>query len=441
MLKANRFIVMGMVPEVLSQPTAKESTMKRTRLTALLLAGALVALSSLSALAAGTPVCSSITNTARVNYDVGGVGQTPIDGVAVPFNVASKVNLTVVTTNAAPGVTVVPGTGTLQAYLTFTVQNDGNTVQDYSLSAITKGAATYSVWAANDSVDNFNAAGVSVFVESGATVGYQAAQDTATYIDELAPNGTKTVYIVATGAPAIALALSNGNKAVYALLAKTAQGGSAGSEGAETTTALTAGVCGAPIVLADTAAGSGPADGALDGDDSAYSVFVVSSADISIDKVATTLWDPINYDISPKAIPGAIVQYVVTIGNDPLATSSATLTTIGDTLIASLAIDPDLKTGALGTATPTPESGPGKGFKAEVSGARTNSSAGANSLAAGVAKYYTTTSSADGVDIAGQAITATLATLLPIDAGGLGYTAGELKPGETFTLTFNVVIQ
>lgn len=416
--------------------------MKRTRLTALLLTGALVALSPLSVLAAGTPVCSSITNTATINYEVGGVGQAPIDGTAAAFDVASKVNLTVVTTNAAPGVSVVPGTGTLQAYLTFTVQNDGNTVQDYSLSAITKGAATYTVWAANDSVDNFNAAGVSVFVESGATAGYQAAQDIATYIDELAPDGTKTVYIVATGAPAIALALSNGDKAVYALLAKTAQGGLAATEGAETTTALTAGVCGAPIVLADTAAGNGPEDGALDGDDSAYSVFVVSSADITINKVATTLWDPINFNgVNKKAIPGAIVQYVVTIENDALATSSATLTSIGDTLIASLAIDPDLLTDFTTPATPTPESAAGKGFKALVTGARTNSSAGANSLAAGVAKYYTTTSSADGIDIAGQAITATLATLLPIDTGGLGYTAGELKPGETFTLTFNVVIQ
>lgn len=414
--------------------------MKRTRLTALLLAGALAALTPLSALAAGTPVCSSITNTATINYEVGGVGQTPIDGTAAAFNVASKVNLTVATTNAAPGVTVVPGTGTLQAYLTFTVQNDGNTVQDYSLSAITKGAATYTVWAANDSVDNFDADGVSVFVESGATVGYQAAQDIATYIDELAPNGTKTVYIVATGTPAIALALSNGNKAVYALLARTAQGGSAATEGAETTTALTAGACSAPIVLADTA--SGPEDGALDGDDSAYSVFVVSSADITINKVATTLWDPINYNgVNKKAIPGAIVQYVVTIENDALATSSATLTSIGDTLIASLAIDPDLLTDFTTPATPAPESLAGKGFKALVTGARTNSSAGANSLAAGVAKYYTTTSSADGVDIAGQTITATLATLLPIDTGGTGYTAGELKPGETFTLTFNVVIQ
>lgn len=416
--------------------------MKRTRLTALLLAGALVALSPLSVLAAGTPVCLPITNTATINYEVGGVGQAPIDGVAVPFNVASKVNLTVVTTNASPGVSVVPGTGTLQAYLTFTVKNDGNTVQDYSLSAITKGAATYTVWAANDSVDNFNATGVSVFVESDATVGYQAAQDTATYIDELAPDGTKTVYIVATGAPAIALALSNGDKAVYALLAKTAQGGSAATEGAETTTALTAGACSAPIVLADTAAGNGPEDGALDGDDSAYSVFVVSSADITINKVATTLWDPINYNgVNKKAIPGAIVQYVVTIENNALATSSATLTSIGDTLIASLAIDPDLLTNFTTPATPAAENAAGKGFKALVTGARTNSSAGANSLAAGVAKYYTTTSSADGIDIAGQAITATLATLLPIDTGGLGYTAGELKPGETFTLTFNVVIQ
>ncbi|PKN13137.1 MAG: hypothetical protein CVU69_03830 [Deltaproteobacteria bacterium HGW-Deltaproteobacteria-4] len=414
--------------------------MKRTRLSAFLLAAAFAAMTPLSALAAGTPVCTDITNTASLTYAVGGVTQPVENGTATPFEVASKVNLTVITADAAPGVSVVPGTGTLQAVLEFTVTNIGNTVQDYILTPVTKANGTYTVWAANDSVDTFNASGVVVVVESGDAVGYDVL-DVATYIDELAPDTSRTVYIVATGTPAIAVALANGSKAVYALNANTAAGGTAAALGAETTNASTYNGPGCtaavPVVLADTAAGTGPEDGNLDGADSAYSVFVVSSADISVNKVATTLWDPINYTTTPKAIPGAIVQYVVTITNDAGAPSSATLTSIGDTLIASLLMDADLLTDFSTPATPAAESAAGSGFKASVTGSRIGN-AGSGLAGGNVAKYYTTTSDADGVELSGQAITATLATLLPAEAS---YTVGELKPGEVFTLTFNVIIQ
>lgn len=413
--------------------------MKRTRLLALLLIGAFAAMMPQGAQAEGTAVCTPITNTATVNYTVGTVSQAPKDGVATPFNVASKVNLEVTTTDGS-WIPVIPGTGDKLSYLTFKVKNTGNTVQDYKLSALTKVNGTYTVWAANDVVDDFDATGVSVFVETTGA-GYVAGDDTKTYIDELAPEGEVTVYIVATGTPALALTLVDGNEAVYALLAKTAQGGVANTEGDETTELLTAGVCNAPIVLADTAAGTGPDDGLKDGDDSSRSAFKVASARIAIDKVATTIWDPINYNNDPKAIPGALVRYVVTVSNHADATASAKLSTIGDTLITNLTMDPDLKTVDLGTATPTREyvTTAGYGFKANVTGTRIGDNGG---LVAGTPKYYTTSSSADGIDLSGQAITATLTTLLPIDAAGANpdYVAGELKPGETLTLTFNVYI-
>lgn len=410
--------------------------MRIKRLGTMLLAGALAVMAPQWASAAGTAVCSSITNTARINYDVGGIGQTPIDGVAAAFNVASKVNLTVTTTDAT-FVSVSPGATT--GVLTFTVKNDGNTKQDYALTGVSKVNGAWVVYGAA-ATDNFDPSTFNVYVESKAVAdGYDAA-DTATYIDELPPDATATVYVVITGAPAVALARINGDIAVYSLNANTHDAdGIGGSLGPETTNASTAGACSAPVVLADLVDGTDDEVSANPtGDHSARSAFKVTSAVITINKVATTLWDPINYNSSPKAIPGALVQYVVTIANAAAATAPATLSTIGDTLMASLAIDPDLKTGALATATPTAESGAGLGFKAMVTG--TTRAVGAGSgLVNNVAEYYTTTSSADGVDIAGQAITATLATLLP--AEGAYATAGLLKPGETFTLTFNVYIQ
>jgi hypothetical protein len=58
-------------------------------------------------------------------------------------------------------------------------------------------------------------------------------------------------------------------------------------------------------------------------------------------------------------------------------------------------------------------------------------------------KYYTTTSSADGVDHngvnPGGSITATMATVLPVENAYT--TAGELKPGDSVTITFNAIVQ
>ena len=62
----------------------------------------------------------------------------------------------------------------------------------------------------------------------------------------------------------------------------------------------------------------------------------------------------------------------------------------------------------------------------------------------GVDQFFSTANDADGVEHNGGTITATFATILPAEnPGGADgpYTAGELKPGDTVTLTFNAIIQ
>ena len=164
---------------------------------------------------------------------------------------------------------------------------------------------------------------------------------------------------------------------------------------------------------------------------------------LSIGKTATTIWDPINGNNNPKAIPGALIRYVITITNDALATNSATLTSVTDGLVGTLAIDPDLKVPAACGAPPclvtglTSESADGSGFKAVRPAGRTNPDT----------SYYTTTTTADGIDFADPTMTATMATVMPADdiapagAGVEDYAAGELKPGESVTITFNVIVQ
>jgi hypothetical protein len=346
--------------------------------------------------------------------------QTPIPSNTTTFKVDNKVDLVVA--EVSIGYTDVNPNTTNQV-LTFTVSNTGNTVQDFALSAA---AGTDP----HGGTDNFDASNVRVFVESGANAGYLAGEDTATYIDELAayvnPGDEVTVYVVAD----IPLGQSSGDIAAHTLTATARAGAGAGSLGAVLVETVGPDTAGVDIVFADGA--GDPPNAARDASHSDTDAYRVLSSQLTIAKTSTLIRDPFNLNTNPKHIPGAYIQYVVTISNAVGAGASATLTTITDTLeVINTAIDPDL----IVAATGIPESAAGSGFKVGVGG---------TSARVGFPKYFTTTSSVDGVDHDGSAtggtVTATMAAVLPVEAGP-GYTAGELKPGESVTLTFNVIIQ
>lgn len=386
-------------------------TNSKNRFITMLLIGALAVMAPQWAMAL-TPACTTINNTATINFTVGGVSQTPGTSNTSSFTVGNKVNVAVVTTDAA-AVSVVPSSTTRT--LTFTVTNTGNFTQDYTITAAAKVNGTANPFGGL-LVDNFD--------------GTTLATPTAT-VDNLAPAGTATVTITAD----IPAGQVNNDLAVYTLTATTlAADGTAipahnGNGIVKNTDGTTA--CTADFVYADAAGAAGDGDNANDGKGSARDAYKVTSAILSFTKTATTIWDPVNYNLLPKAIPGALIRYTITVTNDAAAASSAVLTTITDGLNANTTIDPDLKVAANNgpLAALANESAAGSGFKVTVGGTSTR---------AGFPKYYTTTSSADGVDIVLQNITATMTTALPVE---LGYpTAGELKAGESVTITFNVTI-
>jgi uncharacterized repeat protein (TIGR01451 family) len=155
--------------------------------------------------------------------------------------------------------------------------------------------------------DNFDPTACSAFVENGATAGYQPAQDTATYIDELAANASITVYAVCD-IPASAV---TANTALVGLTA-TARGSfavangiyvaSAGSLGAlinQTAAANTAGSV--DIVFAD---GAGTEDGARDAAYSAHNTYSVTVPVVmSLTKTVTSVVDPSGTGVlMPKAV-------------------------------------------------------------------------------------------------------------------------------------------
>jgi len=390
----------------------------------LIMAGLMVLGINSAALAAGTISGTNIENTATINYDVGTVSQTPIEssptgnstpgagnGTATSFVVDNRVDLTVAEVNGIY-TEVVPGAA--NQWLVFEVANTGNTVQDFVVTALDYGTDPFG------GTENFDAVIVEVYVDANSNGVYDPAIDTATFVDELAPDATATVFVVAD----IPASQASGDIAAYTLTAATHDGGNAGSQGAATVATVGADTAGVDIVFGDS---DGETDAAEDGIFSAAGAYQVLSAQLSIQKIATVIHDPFNDITNPKSIPGAYIQYVITVSNAAGAGGSANLTTITDVLDTSTAIDPDLAQDTAGT----PESGSGFGFKVDISG--TGRAAAATPL------YFTTAADVDGIDYDGtDTVNASMSLVLPAETG---YAAGELQAGESVTITFNVIVQ
>ena len=290
------------------------------RTSAKLLAGAVIlTLGVSSAAMAATAAGTVISNSASVGYQVGGISQDTVTSSAVTFKVDRKVNLTAVTDETAV-VSVIPGSS--GNVLIFTLTNTGNDTFDYDLSAValTGGAAKFG------GTDNVNASGVSVFVESGANAGYLPLEDTATSVDDLAANGTVKIYIVAS----FATGLSNNDIASYHLLV-TAKS-SSGAALTEDTDADDPDVV--ENVFAD---GAGTDDIARDAKFSDQADYKVATASLTVGKTSSVVWDPVNLASNPKAIPGALVEYTVTITNGASA-STATNVLVTDDLSSEFAV-------------------------------------------------------------------------------------------------------
>ncbi len=305
------------------------------------------AFAALMMLAAGpvahaqTAAGDTVSNQASVSYQVGGVVQTPIlsdddgnagNGInATDFLVDRKLDSTVTELsggyNSASTPTVVPGQNqgaNNGAVLAYTVTNTGNQVQDFSLAAA---ATTFDPFAGTD---NFDATNVNVFVDANGDGVYQPGTDTATFIDELdyqgnaGANPSSVVVFIVSDIP---LAQAAGDIAAYSLTAQVAEGGSGAAQGADITTddAASADSAGVDDVFADGENTNNASDAVRDGKSSAEDAYQVSSPVLSVAKSSQVISDPFNGTTNPKAIPGAIIEYTVTVTN---AVGGATATNV-----------------------------------------------------------------------------------------------------------------
>ncbi len=285
--------------------------------------------------AVGTASGTSIANQATITYDVGSVGQPAIqsDGDAVAggaqattFVVDNLVDVAVSTLDAAI-VDVTPGASAM--VLRFQVDNEGNTTQDFLLSAAGQadGSGPHatpfgSLMDAFDADTGTNP--IRFYTDSAAVEGPTATytpgtwdgtgtETLVTHIDELDADNSVTVYIVMD----IPAGQTDGDMAIYGLLAQVAAGGGAGAQGAaiaadDSGSADTAGV---DIVFGDAVGADDPDQVNPDGRHSSRSVFRIASATLAATKNTAVVWDPINAGTNPKAIPGARVAYTITVDN------------------------------------------------------------------------------------------------------------------------------
>ncbi|NOT64940.1 MAG: hypothetical protein HOP06_02690 [Methylotenera sp.] len=413
------------------------------------IAAAMLLSVSQSVWALGTASGTDINNLAKLSFSVGGVAQNEVcssslaAGNSLPnggttgttctsgtngalnttFKVDNKVNLAV-TEVSTTATSVVPGQQ--DAVTTFLVTNNGNTTQDYILT----GGNVVGAPTVLGTADNFEAAACSTFVESNAVAdGYQLATDTATFINDLAANGAKTVYVVCD----IPIAQVNGDHAVIELTAQTAD--TTGAPGPVTANGGANTQAGVEVVWADPATtlngtGTDPGQFATDGKGLARDAYHVDSAVLSVSKVVTPICDPINGSTAPKNIPGAAVQYAVTIVNT--GTAAASLTSLADTLDAALLFNADLISGAGAGAACVAGTG---SLSASGFGAVSGAGAVTTYAAPGLAAQAVTA----GATAAGQALTINYA--LPLAGAGIPGWTGSLAAGSFITVYFNAFIQ
>ncbi len=282
-------------------------------------------MASSAAMAAGTLSGTTVSNSATVNYNVGAIPQPSVTSISVDFLVDTKIDLTVATID---GAAVASTPGSVNNVLTFTVTNDGNASQDFSLSAVALANGIGNAAFGGD--DNINADTFSARVESGGLTGYQSGSDTATHIDALAPDGEITVYIVSN----FNTGYTNGDIASYYLLAEAlSDDGLVGTPGGALSETIVADTPGSvDIVFIDgDGDGAGTSDIDRDAQHSSQNDYIISTAALTISKDSIVISDPVNDTTLPKRIPGAVIEYQITISNGSGA-ATATNIVITDSL-------------------------------------------------------------------------------------------------------------
>jgi hypothetical protein len=260
------------------------------------------------ALALGTDAGVTVSNQATVAYTVGVVVQTPIEssptgnstpGAGAPtlFLVDRRVDFTLIETSGGPTSPVAPND--LNVVASFTLQNNGNAIMDFSLAVADFAGAVFGNADGTD-LNNYR-----VRAANGQGLGGVPTLADLPYVDELDEDEYVEIYVFAD-APATVL---NGQYANIQLTATAADDALA----AATPGVLDAILAENPGVDDPTLIESVFADAGNDGIEQAEDSYeILANAALTITKLANVFSDPFG---SGKALPGAVIEYVITIDN------------------------------------------------------------------------------------------------------------------------------
>ena len=313
----------------------------RKKLKILALAGIALGLTSIAlpAGATGTAAGTLINNRAVVSYTVGGTAQTVVNssptgnstpgagsgfGADTTFVVDRMVNYTLTTVDT----TAVVGTpGQTQLVTTFLVTNTGNATESFNAVAANLVGGTVFAPANTDTID---AANIKVYFGPDATTAYNAGTAVAaTLAPDIAQDTGKRIFVLAD----LPLAATNGAGANVRL---TVKGATAGSLGATIETATNgADAVGAVdvVIAAAVTTTTGTVTTSVKTADSGYAV---QAPTLTVTKTEAVVTDPVNLTVNPKAIPGATVEYTLTITNNGAVAANGVSFT--DAIAATLAL-------------------------------------------------------------------------------------------------------
>ena len=282
------------------------------KLRAPLLALALFAGGTQTALAVGTQSGATISNTATVDYQVGSNPRT-VSGSAPNILVDNRVDLSVTNTDAGNNVDVSPGQ--TDQVLTYTITNTGNTTQGYLL---TVDVPTADIPASN----------IRIYVDANNNGVPDPGElyTAGTNAGDLDPNGvigTDDVMQVLVVAD-IPAGATNASIDDFRLVAQTTDAGTATA-----TTAAGTPTAGVDNVFADNAGTT--SEGNTDGQHSDAATFTVQSAALAAAKTILSTTDEFG---SGFAIPGADVVYQIRVTNSGIAVVDADTVSVTDPIPA-----------------------------------------------------------------------------------------------------------
>ncbi|HEV7660672.1 MAG TPA: hypothetical protein VGO55_12610 [Allosphingosinicella sp.] len=288
------------------------------------------------AFAAGTPAGSTITNNVSVAYQVGGVSQTGLSA-SNSFTVDRKVNFTVAedgssTTQVSPG--------QLAAVTSFIVTNTSNAPLDFSLAASNRVGGT----AEHGGTDIFDVSNLRLYADTNNNGAYDSGTDVLiTYLDQIAADASSRVFVVAD----VPLGRSTNDVAGVRLTGTAHEATAASSLGAVVTQTAGANTAGVDTVFADTSAGGNTARDGIHFDEDDYTIF---AAALTATKTSRVISDPLNGATNPKLIPGAVVEYCITVANGSGGAAAANVA-ISDTLPVTTTYDASFGVKVNGTVT------------------------------------------------------------------------------------------